>query len=297
MKNSPVQERLLSGAGVWSVEFFPPKDEAGGEQIVATAEAIRAEFVPDFVSITYGAGGSTRERTYRYARILKEDLGFNVMPHLTCVGSAKDEIRDILQHYREEGFRNIMALRGDPPKGMTDFKPHPDGFRYASELVAFIRGEFPEFGIGTAGYPEVHPEAESAATDVFHLKHKVEQGAHFVTTQLFYSNAVFYDFVQRCRAAGITVPILPGLMPIRSAKQARRFCREIPEELSAALDQAGDSEAALRAVGIEWTCRQVTDLWHNGVRGFHFYIMNRSGMLLEIMQRLAQQGIGPMARG
>lgn len=286
----------MSGNGVWSVEFFPPKDEAGGEQIIASAQAIRKGFVPDFVSITYGAGGSTRERTYRYAKILKDDLDFNVMPHLTCVGSSKAEILEILEHYRSEGFCNIMALRGDPPKGMSDFKPHPDGFRYASELVGFISKEFPEFGIGAAGYPEVHPEAESAQADIQNLKHKVQQGAHFVTTQLFYSNAVFLDFVGQCRAAGIEVPILPGLMPIRSAKQARRFCREIPVELSAALDQAGENEAQLREVGIDWTCRQVTELWQQGIRGFHFYIMNRSGMILEIMQRLAQRGIGPMAR-
>ncbi|MCD8483250.1 MAG: methylenetetrahydrofolate reductase [NAD(P)H] [Verrucomicrobia bacterium] len=296
MENSSVQELLHGERGVWSVEFFPPKDEAGGEQIIETAHAIRQWFKPDFVSITYGAGGGTRERTFRYAHILKDELGFTVMPHLTCVGSSRQEIGEILQQYRDEGFRNIMALRGDPPKGSKDFKPHPDGFAYASELVAFIREQHPEFGIGAACYPEVHPEAESAEADIRFLRAKVDQGAHFLTTQLFYSDDVFLSFVEKCRSAGITVPIIPGLMPIRSAKQARRFCKVLPEALNRMLDAAGEDDAKLREVGIEWSCRQIRNLWSHGFRGFHFYIMNRSGMILEIMQRLSASGLGPLAK-
>jgi methylenetetrahydrofolate reductase (NADPH) len=291
MLNQPIEERLKSGRGVWSVEFFPPKDESGGAMIVETAQMIREKVKPDFVSITYGAGGGTRERTFRYAKMLKDECGFTVMPHLTCVGSSRRELEEILAGYAGQGFCNIMALRGDPPQGAEDFRPHPDGLSYASELVRLIRDSYPQFTIGVAGYPEVHPEAIDLHSDIAHLKHKVDQGASFVTTQLFYSNSAFLRFLTACREAGIKVPILPGLMPIRSAKQARRFCKDIPAELDAMLCQAGENEEALKEVGIEWTYRQIKELWDHGVRGYHLYIMNRSGMVVRLMERLHQAGI------
>lgn len=290
-RNRPITDLLAQERPVLSAEFFPPKDEAGGAQVLQAAKELREAFRPDFVSITYGAGGTTQERTFRYAKILKDDYGFEVMPHLTCVGSSRAELVEIVRGYQQEGFCNLMALRGDPPKGDTTFQPHPDGPRYASELVQLIREQVSGFSLGVAGYPEVHPEAPSAEDDLRALVHKVAQGASFVTTQLFYDNRVFLDFVRRARAAGIQVPIIPGLMPIRSATQARRFCKSIPAELDAALREAGDDESRIREVGVAWTVRQITELRVAGVRGFHLYIMNRSGMAVEVLQRLQRGGV------
>lgn len=289
-ENKRIADMLGRGKPVLSVEFFPPKDEAGGELIVRTAMEIRESLRPDFVSITYGAGGSTRERTLRYARILKDECGFAVMPHLTCVGSSREEIAEIVEGYAAEGFCNLMALRGDPPKGQTDFQPHPDGFAYANELVGFLSGRFPGFSMGVAGYPEVHPEATDAATDIRHLKAKVDAGAAFITTQLFYDNAAFFQFVENCRSAGIRVPIIPGLMPIRSAEQARRFCKTLPAELEDALQAAADEPAALREAGVAWCHRQIRELLDFGAAGIHLYIMNRSGMARDLIERLRQDG-------
>ncbi|MEX0329993.1 MAG: methylenetetrahydrofolate reductase [NAD(P)H] [Puniceicoccaceae bacterium] len=290
LKNRPIGELLARSGPVISVEFFPPKDDTGGEQIVETARAIREQVNPDFVSITYGAGGTTRERTFRYASILKDEYGFEVMPHLTCVGSSKEELVDIIKGYQEVGFCNIMALRGDPPKGESTFTPHPEGLPHAQDLVRLIRGEFSGFSIGVAGYPEVHPEAPSAERDLHYLKEKVDAGASFITTQLFYDNRNFLSFVERCRNAGIKVPVIPGLMPIRSAKQASRFCRDIPEELASALEKAGDDKAAIRETAIDWTYGQIVDLMDHDVKAFHLYIMNRSGMAVEVIKRLREAG-------
>lgn len=275
---------------VISVEFFPPKDEAGGKLILETASRIREQIDPDFVSITYGAGGGTRERTFRYAEILRKEYGFAVMPHLTCVGSSRDELREILRGYRRAGFRNVMALRGDPPKGETAFRAHPDGLPYAVDLIGLIREEFPEFCLGAAGYPEVHPEAISPEEDLRHLRAKVDAGAAFITTQLFFDNRNFLAWARRCRESGISVPLVPGLMPIRSAKQARRFCEHIPEELDRSLEAAGEDREKIHEVGIEWTTRQIRELMDAGFRAFHLYIMNRSGMATEVFRRLRESG-------
>ncbi len=288
--NRPISDLLVSRSPVLSVEFFPPKDEAGGELIVHTALEIKEQVKPDFVSITYGAGGSTRERTFRYAKLLKDEYGFEVMPHLTCVGSSKNEIREIVAEWQEAGFCNIMALRGDPPKGETEFRPHPDGFHYADELVAFLRENFSGFSLGVAGYPEVHPEAPDAVADLANLKRKVDAGASFVTTQLFYDNKYFRSFVEGCRSAGITVPIVPGLMPIRSAAQARRFCKHVPAELDNALEEAGDDKGKVHEIGIAWTCRQIRELLAWSAPGVHLYIMNRSRMAVEVLRRLRAEG-------
>lgn len=289
-QNRPISDLLLRDKPVLSVEFFPPKDEAGGERILRTAEAIREQVHPDFVSITYGAGGSTRERTIRYARILKDDYGFEVMPHLTCVGSSSAEVLELLQEYQDAGFCNIMALRGDPPKGETEFKPHPDGPPYALDLVRLIRQNFSGFSVGVAGYPEVHPEAPSPEADLQFLKAKVDAGATFITTQLFYDTPAFLRFAEGCRQHGIDVPIIPGLMPIRSADQARRFCKHVPAELEAALQKVEDDPAATREVGIDWAVRQITELMDHGFQAFHLYIMNRSRQAAEVMRRLHEAG-------
>lgn len=290
LRNRPIGELLAKSGPIISVEFFPPKDEAGGEQIVEVAKAIREELHPDFVSITYGAGGTTRERTFRYANVLKDEYGFEVMPHLTCVGSSRDELLEIIEGYRKAGFCNIMALRGDPPSGETEFQPHPDGLPYARDLVELIRSNFSGFSVGVAGYPEVHPESPSAELDLQHLKAKVDAGASFITTQLFYDNSSFLSFVGKCREAGIDIPIVPGLMPIRSAKQARRFCQRIPAGLEKALEAASGNRAQVHEVGIDWTYRQISELMDHGIQAFHLYIMNRSGMAVEVIKRLQLAG-------
>ena len=281
-----ITELLESGKPVLSVEFYPPKDEAGGRQILETARELREEMGPDFVSITYGAGGTTRERTWRYALALKEELGFEVMPHLTCVGASREELREILGQYRAAGFRNIMALRGDPPKGAAAFTPPRDGFAHAEGLVRLIHSEFPECCIGVAGYPEIHPEATSAETDRRFLKAKIDAGAAFVTTQLFYDNATFLNWLHQCRKEGIHAPIIPGLMPPRCASQARRFCKHLPPTLAKALDDASHDPADLEEIGIDWTVQQIAELMDHGLQAFHLYIMNRSSTALKIARRL-----------
>lgn len=291
MKNRPITDHLAQEGTTLSVEFFPAKDEAGGELIVRTALDLKEHVHPDFVSITYGAGGTTRERTFRYASALKDDYGFEVMPHLTCVGSSKAEIEEIVRGYVDAGFCNFMALRGDPPKGAAAFEPHPDGLAYASDLVAMLRDRFSGLCLGVAGYPEVHPEAPSPQADLANLKHKVEAGGSFITTQLFYRNANFLRFVEQCRAAEIRVPIIPGLMPILSAKAARRFCSDLPAELGEKLDAAGEDPAAVRAIGLDWTYRQISELLEAGTRGVHLYIMNRSATILPLMERLRGAGL------
>ena len=289
-KNRPIGDLLAQGRPIISVEFFPPKDESGGEQIIHAAKEIREHLHPDFVSITYGAGGSTRERTLRYAEILKDTYGLQVMPHLTCVGSSREALLEIIRCYQESGFCNIMALRGDPPGGEREFIPHPDGLPYACDLVSLIRSNFPGFSIGVAGYPEVHPEAPSPEKDLEFLKQKVDAGASFVTTQLFYDNQSFLRFLDLCRKQGIHVPIIPGLMPLRSARQAHRFCQNIPPQLQTALEQADGDNAAIHEIGIDWCYRQIAELMDHGIRAFHLYIMNRSGMALEVIKRLRQSG-------
>jgi len=291
LQNRPITDHLARNKPVLSVEFFPAKDEIGGEVIVETALALKEHVQPDFVSITYGAGGTTRDRTFRYARMLKDEYGFNVMPHLTCVGSSNEEIVGTVQDYVDAGFCNLMALRGDPPKGADSFQPHPDGPRFASDLVRLLREHFAGLCLGVAGYPETHPEAPSPEDDLAHLKFKVDQGASFVTTQLFYNNARFIDFVKRCQNIGITVPIVPGLMPIFSAQAARRFSDDIPAELNRQLDAAGEDREALEAVGIDWAYQQIVELLQSGAPGVHLYIMNRSRMVVPLVERLRGAGV------
>lgn len=285
-----ISDKLENGYPLFSVEFFPPKNEEGARQILRTAQTIKENIDPDFVSLTYGAGGGTRQRTQEYAAMIREIFDFDVMPHLTCVGHSRDELREILERFYETGFRNIMTLRGDPPKGDTEFKPHPDGLQYASELAAFIKEHFPQFCLGVAGYPEKHPEAASPEQDMQHLAHKVNQGASFVTTQLFFTNDDYYRFVENARKAGIDVPIVAGLMPVVSSGQLKRFCSmcgsTIPEELNSKLEAAGEDEAAILEVGIDWTYNQVVDLVKEGVPGLHLYLLNRSHSAVEVIRRL-----------
>ncbi|HEV8074192.1 MAG TPA: methylenetetrahydrofolate reductase [NAD(P)H] [Opitutaceae bacterium] len=273
-----------------SLEFFPPKDDEGVANLRATATALK-RIAPDFVSVTYGAGGTTRERTAQVSALLKDELGFTVMPHLTCVGHARAELHAIADRLHAGGFRNIMTLRGDPPKGETSFTPSPDGLRYASDLVALLRARHPDFCLGVAGYPEKHPEAPSFDADLAHLKHKVDAGAAFITTQLFFDNAVYYRFVEKCRAAGITVPIVPGIMTVLSLKQIQRFTAlcgaTLPAKLLTRLEAAGDQPDIVETLGIDWALAQIRDLLANGAPGYHLYILNRAKSALALAAGLA----------
>ncbi len=286
----PISELFAQNRPLRSLEFFPPKDDAGVEALRASATALK-RINPDFVSVTYGAGGTTRERTAQVAEFLKRDFGFTVMPHLTCVGHSRGELADIADRIHAGSFRNIMTLRGDPPKGATEFKVAPDGLRFASELVTLLKSRHADFCLGVGGYPEKHPEAPSLEADLTNLKRKVDAGAAFVTTQLFFDNAMYYRFVEKCRAAGITVPIVPGLMPVLSLKQIQRFTAmcgtALPQKLITRLEVAAENSDVVETIGIDWTLTQIRDLLAHGVPGYHLYILNRAKGALALAAGLA----------
>lgn len=280
------------GKPLLSLEFFPPKTAEAQEALSHTASAIAGHLTPDFVSITYGAGGSTRERTFVYGQYLREQFGWVVMPHLTCVGHSNDELIAIAESYERLGMRNIMALRGDPPKGQASFTPEPNGPQYANELVEILQKEVPQINLAVAGYPEKHPEASDMATDLANLKRKVDAGASFVTTQLFFDNDVYFKFVEAARKAGITVPILPGIMPVFSLDQAERFAQfcgaKIPERLQHRLERIPAAEQW--RVGATWAAEQIEELLRSGVvPGIHLYIMNRSESLNILLAKLREK--------
>ena len=274
-----------------SLEFFPPKDDAGVDALRATAVALQ-RIQPDFVSVTYGAGGSTRERTAQVSDLLRTDLGFTVMPHLTCVGHTRAELSDISDRIHAGGFRNIMTLRGDPPKGETAFTPYKDGLRYASDLVGLLKARHADFCLGVGGYPEKHPEAPNADADLVNLQRKVDAGADFITTQLFFDNAVYYRFVERCRTAGITIPIVPGIMPVLTLKQIQRFTTmcgaTLPPKLTRQLEAAAENPEVMEIIGVNWALEQIRGLLANGAPGFHVYIMNRAKGALTLAAGLAE---------
>ncbi len=286
----PISEFFAQQRPLRSLEFFPPKDDAGVEALRATATALK-RMNPDFVSVTYGAGGSTRERTAQVSEILRQECGFTVMPHLTCVGHSRAELSDVAERIYAGGFRNIMTLRGDPPKGETTFTPYKDGLRYASDLVGLLKQGHTDFCLGVGGYPERHPEAASLEVDLINLKRKVDAGADFITTQLFFDNAVFFRFVDRCRAAGITIPIVPGIMPVLSLKQIQRFTTmcgaTLPQKLITRLEAAADNTDVVETIGIDWALTQIRDLLAHGAPGYHLYILNRAKGALTLAAGLA----------
>ena len=286
----PISELFALNRPLRSLEFFPPKDDAGVQALRDTAAALK-KLSPDFVSVTYGAGGSTRERTTQISTMLRGEFGLTVMPHLTCVGHSRAELNDIADRHHATGIRNIMALRGDPPKGVAEFKPAADGLSYANELVSLLKARHSDFCLGVAGYPEMHPQAPAFATDLENLKRKVDAGASFITTQLFFDNAVFHRFVDRCRKAGITVPIVPGIMPPLSLSQVKRMTQlsgsAVPEKLTRRLEAAGENADTVEFVGIDWALGQIRDLLANGAPGYHLYILNRAKAALALAAGLA----------
>jgi methylenetetrahydrofolate reductase (NADPH) len=286
----PISELFAQHRPVRSLEFFPPKDDVGMANLHAAAAALK-HISPDFVSVTYGAGGSTRERTAKACAMLKKDFGYTVMPHLTCVGHSRTELNDVADRLHAEGYRNVMTLRGDPPKGQTEFVPYQDGLRYGSDLVALLKSRHTDFCLGVGGYPEKHPEASNAEIDLDNLKRKVDAGASFVTTQLFFDNTAYYRFVEKCRARGITVPILPGIMPVLSLKQVKRFTEmcgaHLPQQLVTRLEAAAEIPDVVEIIGVDWALDQIRGLLANGAPGYHLYIMNRAKSALAMAAGLA----------
>jgi methylenetetrahydrofolate reductase (NADPH) len=269
---------LDSKRPVFSVELFPPKSAAATEQLFATARSL-AELEPDFVSVTYGAGGSTREGTVEITRTLRDELGLETMAHLSCVGETTEGLSATLDRIGAAGIENVFALRGDPPRGQPDFVQPEGGLGSAAELAAFI-GERWDFCVGGACFPEVHPEAPDLATDLEYLRSKVEAGASFLITQLFFDNQVYFDFVAAAREAGIDVPILAGIIPVASFAQTKRICElcdaSIPPRLEAAFAAAGGDESAEFELGVAYAAQQCAELLIAGVPGIHFYALNRA---------------------
>jgi len=269
------------GEPVFSFEFFPPKTAEGERALFQTVEALRP-LAPAYVSVTYGAGGSTRQKTVELVKRLKRETEVEAMAHVTCVGSSRDEIAAVLDEVADAGIQNVLALRGDPPRGQASFTPHPEGFRWASELVAFVRSR-PDrwrFCLGAAAYPEGHVETRDLALDLSNLKTKVEAGVDFLVTQLFFENSRYFGFVDRARAAGVTVPIIPGIMPFTNVEQVERFTAmcgaSIPPPLRAAMEVRREDPDGARELGVAYASLQCADLLRRGAPGIHFYTLNRS---------------------
>ncbi|MCH7703367.1 MAG: methylenetetrahydrofolate reductase [NAD(P)H] [Planctomycetes bacterium] len=269
-----------------SFEFYPPKDDIGFWDLYRTIESLKP-LDPSYVSVTYGAGGSTRSKTVDLVARIKSDIHIESMAHLTCVEATRPQISDVLDELKQRGLENVLALRGDPPQGSQTFVPTPEGFAHANELVEFIRQRW-DFCIGAACYPEVHPEASDADTDLDHLKRKVDSGVDFLITQLFFDNESFYRFRDRADAAGITVPILAGIMPILSVKQVKRFTvmcgATIPPNLLDQIEAVEDDREAVRHIGMYHATHQCLELIERGVAGIHFYTLNRSTATRAICQ-------------
>lgn len=279
-------DRLVQARPTLSFEFFPPKDDIGFWDLYRTIESLRP-LQPDYVSVTYGAGGGTRRRTQDLVARIRSDIGIESMAHLTCVGADRSEIGAVIDGLGRRGVENILALRGDPPQGETRLTPVAGGFRYASELVAYIKRRC-DMCIGAACYPEGHPESPDLATDLSALKGKVDAGVDFLITQLFFDNELFLSFRDRAERAGVTVPMIAGIMPIVSVKQVKRFTQmcgvTIPVDLLHRIEAVEDDAEAVRHIGMYHATQQCLALIEHGVAGIHFYTLNRSTATRAIYQ-------------
>src|SRR5262245_36713732 len=273
-----IDEILTSTYPCFSVEFFPPKTEEGRENLFETVEVLR-ELEPAFFSVTYGAGGATREGTLETTRAIKDSYGVEAMAHLSCVGETSESLREIIDRIAGAGIDNILALRGDPPRGQTDFVQPQGGLGSAAELAAVISETHPELAIGGSSFPEVHPEAASLEADLAYTKTKIDNGASFLISQLFFDNRHYFDFIPAARAAGIGVPIIPGVMPITSYAQIKRFCEiceaTIPGPLAAAMEALDGDERAEFELGVAYAAQQCAELLRGGAPGIHFYALNK----------------------
>ncbi|MFQ5500841.1 MAG: methylenetetrahydrofolate reductase [NAD(P)H] [Phycisphaerae bacterium] len=289
-----IRELLSTGHPCFSFEFFPPKTDTGLESLRDVVRALR-DLNPTFVSVTYGAGGSTRDRTIDLVTEIQRHYGIDVMAHLTCVGATRDELAMVLQRLVDGGIENILALRGDPPKGETTFVPSDAGFAYANELTGFIREHYPVC-VGGACYPECHPECVDESgrldpdRDLENMQKKVEAGAEFLITQLFFDNDVYFDFTARARKARIAVPIIPGIMPITNVAQVKRFTEmcgsRLPETLMKEMERLKDHPDGVLSLGVAYATAQCLDLLQRGAPGIHFYTLNRSAATRTILTAL-----------
>jgi methylenetetrahydrofolate reductase (NADPH) len=283
-----ISEILASRRPSYSVEFFPPKDQEGLERLFETVENLRPH-APSFVSVTYGAGGSTRRLTVELVQRIKREAGLETMAHLTCVGATRGEIAEVLDQLAGFGIDNVIALRGDPPRGETQFKTPEGGFSHASELVGFIRARY-GFCVAAACYPEKHPEAASLESDLDYLKQKVDLGADVLITQLFFEPSAYFAFVEKARARGIQVPIVAGIMPITSVSQIKRISAmcgaSMPKGLLEELEAAGNDSEAVQRIGVEHATLTCRALISGGAPGIHFYTLNRSRATVQILERL-----------
>jgi methylenetetrahydrofolate reductase (NADPH) len=283
-----IAELLAQRRPVFSFEFFPPKTDEGRRTLEGTLEVLRDD-APDYVSMTYGAGGATRSTTVELTRWIKQDLGIEAMAHLSCVGEPATRLVEILHQIEAAGIDNVLALRGDPPRGETEWRPHPGGLHYSVELIRLIRERF-DFCVGAACFPEVHPDASDRDSDLGYARAKQEAGAGFLITQLFFDNELYFEFVEEARAAGITVPIVPGIMPITNYGQIKRFTEmcgaTIPSELEHELNGRADDPEAVAELGVAYATLQCSDLLARGAPGVHFYTLNRSPATRAILAAL-----------
>jgi methylenetetrahydrofolate reductase (NADPH) len=283
-----IDEILASGGPVFSFEFFPPKTDAGERNLYAALSELKT-LEPSFVSVTYGAGGSTREKTIEIVKRIREEYGLEAMAHFTCVGATVPELRSTLDEMRGAGIDNVLALRGDPPAGQEVWTATEGGLEFSRELVELISGDYP-FAIGAACFPETHIHASSPEDDLAHLAEKVSAGVDFLITQLFLDNAMYFDFVERARKAGIAVPIIPGVMPITKVGQIERMAKmcgsTIPQELHRELHARGDDPEAVLDFGVAYATLQCAELLAAGAPGIHFYTLNRSPATRAILSAL-----------
>ena len=281
---------ILSTRPTLSFEFFPPKTPAGVTSLYRTIKNLK-RFSPDFVSMTYGAGGSTKAMTEELALRIKEEERLLVMAHVTCSAQTRVEVHEVLARYEAGGIDNVIALRGDPPRGQDAFSPVENGFPHATDLLRHIRSNF-DFGIAAACYPEGHPEAPDLRTDIEYVKRKVDEGAEYLITQLFFDNSDFYRFLEMARASGVEVPVIAGVLPILTGAQIRRFTAlcgsAIPRDVDDRLDALGEDDDAVREMGIELATAQIADLKTNGVEGIHFYALNRGYSITKILENLEE---------
>jgi methylenetetrahydrofolate reductase (NADPH) len=288
VESMKIHEYLRGDRPSFSFEFLPPKDDEGFEQLYRTIEVLKP-LQPAFVSVTYGAGGGTRAKTVALVERIKNEIGIESMAHLTCVGSTREEIAAVLDDLASAHLDNVLALRGDPPRGASQFVPTEGGFGHANELIEFIRSRY-EFSVGAACYPETHPEAASPEQDLDNLKRKVDAGAQFLITQLFFDNQDFFRFRDRCAAAGIRVPIVAGIMPVLSVGQIKRFTTlcgaHLPPLLLKRIEAVEDDVDSVRHVGMFHATQQCAELLAQGVTGIHFYTLNRSTATRAIFQYL-----------
>jgi methylenetetrahydrofolate reductase (NADPH) len=272
----------------FSFEFFPPKTDEGERNLRTALQALQP-MEPDFASVTYGAGGSTRDRTLEIVTTLKRDYGIETMAHLTCVGTSVAELRATLDRIRAAGIDNVLALRGDPPRGETEWRPHPEGLSYSSQLAQLISEDYP-FAIGAACFPECHSQAPDLAHDIDFLKVKVASGASFLITNLFFDNEAYFQFVEQARAAGVTVPIVPGIMPITNFAQIKTITglcgATIPERLLEELEVRAEDPESVAELGVSYATLQCAELLARGAPGIHFYTLNRSPATRAILSAL-----------